>query len=331
MTLSERCRTLVDLALEEDIGPGDVTTRATIPEEARSSALVLARESGVLSGLAAAREVARQVDAEVSFQALCRDGHRLRGGDEKIAILEGATRSLLSMERVLLNFLQRLSGVATLTSRFVERTEGTGAVIVDTRKTTPGFRELEKEAVLHGGGRNHRLGLWDAYMIKDNHIQACGGLTAAVRRVREGRQAEAAGGPGAAEAGDPGPAEADDRGAPGDADRTSAPRRLRLIVEARTEAEVAEAAGLSVDQILLDNMTPNQLAAAVRRIRAIEDEAKLPRARIEASGGINLANVREVALSGVDVISIGALTHSAPALDLAMKIDLPPPGRDRTP
>jgi nicotinate-nucleotide pyrophosphorylase (carboxylating) len=281
---------LARLALSEDIGTGDVTTLATIEPSARATARVVARASGVFSGLLAAGEVASAVDPSVELEELKKDGERLSPGD-LVLRLSGPARSLLTMERVLLNFLQHLSGIATLTARFVEAVAGTGVAVTDTRKTTPGLRFLEKAAVVHGGGVNHRMGLWDAYMIKDNHIAAAGGITEAVRRVR--RRA----------------------------------RRLPLTVEARSLAEVEEAARLGVDQILLDNMDPAQIAAAVSLIRRVERD--LPpesgvAVRIEVSGGISLQTIRDKALAGVNLISVGALTHSVPALDLAMDLELLP-------
>lgn len=277
---------IVRLAVTEDIGTGDETTLATVDPKAQGVATVVARVVGVLSGVDVAREVARAVDPAVRFEAFRQDGDLLTGGGTVLR-LEGSARSLLSMERVLLNFLQRLSGVATLTARFVQAVSGTGVAIADTRKTTPGLRLLEKAAVRHGGGINHRFGLYDACMIKDNHIASAGGITPAVERIRA-------------------------RG-----------RRLYLTVEARTPAEVEEAARLHVDQILLDNMSPAEVAEAVAVIHRIGDESKSSggRIRIEVSGGVSLETVRSRALPGVDLISVGALTHSAPALDLAMDLE----------
>jgi len=290
---------IVALALAEDVGPGDATTPWVIGADARAAGRIEARAGGVLSGLDAARETARAVDPQVSFEALRQDGDRVEPG-ETIALLEGSARSLLVMERVMLNFLQRLSGVATLTSRYVQAVEGTGVAIADTRKTTPGLRFLEKAAVRHGGGENHRFGLYDACMIKDNHVAAAGGITPAVERVRRGFYEKG--------------------------------RNLRLTVEAKTIAEAEEAARLGVDQILLDNMEPDGIAAAVAAVRRVEDgmadwarrtgaELLPHRARIEVSGGVTLATVRARALPGVDLISVGALTHSAPALDLALELE----------
>jgi nicotinate-nucleotide pyrophosphorylase (carboxylating) len=297
---SGEVRSIVALALAEDIGPGDETTRAVVPATVEAVGTIVARSTGVLSGMETARETARQVDAGVAFEARRVDGERVAPGDA-IAVLRGPARSLLTLERTLLNFLQRLSGVATLTARFVAAVEGTGVAIADTRKTTPGLRFLEKAAVRHGGGVNHRFGLYDACMIKDNHIVAAGGITAAVEAMRRGF---------------------DERG-----------RDLRLTVEVRTTEEAREAARLGVDQILLDNLDPESIREAVAAIRAVEDgmaewarragvRAEPRRATIEVSGGITLESVRAKALPGVDLISVGALTHSAPALDLAFDLSL---------
>ncbi len=295
---------LVTAALAEDVGPGDVTALATIPELQRATGRVVARSPGVLSGLATARAVIAVVDPEVEFMESCVDGDALSTG-QTVAHISGRARSILTLERTLLNFLQQLSGVATLTRRYVDAVAGTGVAIADTRKTTPGLRLLQKQAVRHGGGVNHRIGLYDAFMVKDNHIIAAGGILSAVARARATDSA------------------------------------LWLTVEAQTVAEALEAATLAVDQILLDNMSPAQITEAVVAIRAAETSApsrpaSRPAIRIEVSGGVTLETVRSKALPGVDWISIGALTHSAPALDLALDLDLdgdleveiaPPAGR----
>lgn len=272
---------IVRLALIEDVGPGDATTLAVVGEETEAVAWVVAKQAGILSGMAAAAEVARVVKTEVAFEARRHDGDRLAAGD-RIAGLFGPARAILAMERTLLNFLQRLSGVATLTGRFVEAVAGTGVAVADTRKTTPGMRFLEKAAVRHGGGVNHRIGLYDAMMIKDNHILAAGGIAEAVQRARLHES------------------------------------RLHLTVEARTADEVREAAESGPDQIMLDNMEPGEIARSVAAIRASEAARGLPPCTIEVSGGVTLVNIRAKALPGVDLISVGALTHSAPALDISM-------------
>jgi nicotinate-nucleotide pyrophosphorylase (carboxylating) len=308
---------IVRLALEEDIGAGDVTTLATIAPETRARGLVVARGRGVLSGVEVAREVCAAVDPTIRFEPIRRDGEALAAGDLALR-LEGPARSLLTLERVLLNFLQRLSGVATLSARYVEAVRGTGVVIADTRKTTPGMRALEKAAVRHGGGVNHRLGLYDACMIKDNHIAAAGSVTAAVVKIREGELWAGAAREGA-RGGQPQGARAPGAGGP-DTNAAGGRAPLRLTVEARTIEEAEEAARLEVDQILLDNMEPEAIRAAVAAIRRLEPR---PGAiRIEVSGGVTLETVRAKALPGVDLISVGALTHSAPALDLAMDLEL---------
>lgn len=279
---------IVRLALIEDIGPGDATTLAVVDEEAEAEAWIVAKEAGILSGMAAAAEVARVVRNEVAFEVRMEDGDRLSPGD-RIAGLFGPARPILAMERTLLNFLQRLSGVATITARYVEAIAGTGIAVADTRKTTPGMRFMEKAAVRHGGGVNHRIGLYDAMMIKDNHITAAGGIAEAVSRVRLSGS------------------------------------RLHLTVEARTAEEAAEAAGLEADQVLLDNMTPEEILRSVEAIRSVESSRGLPACTIEVSGGITLGTIREKAVPGVDIISVGALTHSAPALDISMDLH---PGSD---
>jgi nicotinate-nucleotide pyrophosphorylase (carboxylating) len=235
----------------------------------------------VLAGTAAARRVFARLDRRVRVDVTSADGSRLQPEDVALR-LEGPTRALLTGERVALNFLGRLSGVATLTRRFVDAVSRTGARIIDTRKTTPGWRALEKQAVLAGGGANHRMGLYDMIMVKDNHVVAAGGITAAVERVRA-------------------------RNAAG----------LPVEVEVSTLEGLAELLPLDVDRILLDNMTPAELRVAVDRARAHPGR----RPELEASGNVSLETVRAVAESGVDLISVGALTHSAPTADLSMRVD----------
>lgn len=259
-------------ALAEDLGDGDVTTTATVPADARASALITQKAPGVIFGLQAAEETFRALDPEVTVTRLAAEGEWREGGD--ILRLEGRAAALLSAERTALNFLQRLSGVATMAARSVAEIEGTGARILDTRKTTPGLRALEKAAVAAGGATNHRAGLYDAILIKENHATIAGGVGEAVRRARAR--------------------------APG----------LPLEVECRTRAEVDEALAAGAPRLLLDNMTPDQLRDAVRQVDG--------RAELEASGGVTLQTLRAVALTGVDFVSVGALTHSAPALDLSL-------------
>lgn len=267
-------RQVVAAALAEDIGPGDITTLATIPPAATCEAKLRSRAEGVVAGLPVAIEAFRQLDPAVHITEHRHDGDRIERGDLLLTI-RGAARPVLTAERVALNFAQRLSGIATLTARYVDAVAGTKATIVDTRKTTPGLRALEKYAVRAGGGHNHRFGLFDGVLIKDNHLIAAGGVAAAVRAARE-----------------------------------RAPHSVRIEVEAETLDQVREALDAGADAILLDNMAPDQLRQAVALIGG--------RALTEASGGITLETVRAVAESGVDLISVGALTHSAPSLDLGL-------------
>lgn len=268
---------LIDLALREDIGAGDVTVRHFTDPARRSRARIIAKQPGVLAGISTAAEVFRRVDERLRVEIVAQDGAALTPGDEVLRVA-GPTGSILTAERTALNFLQRLSGVASQTRRYVEAIAGTGARLLDTRKTTPGLRDLEKAAVKAGGGTNHRHGLHDMVMVKDNHL--AGGLDAAT--LASGvRSAKAAG--------------------------------LRVEVEADTLAQVREFYGMpGIDVILLDNMPLSDMREAVR----LRPEG----VQLEASGGITLANIREVAGTGVDFISIGALTHSAPALDLSLEI-----------
>jgi nicotinate-nucleotide pyrophosphorylase (carboxylating) len=279
MTLDAETRELVARALLEDLGPGDVTAEAVVPEDASGRATITQKEPGVLFGLEVAAEVFRQAGAG-ELEELAEEG-QWREVPGAIATAGGPARALLAAERTALNLLCHLSGVATLTARFVRGVEGTGARILDTRKTTPGLRALEKAAVAAGGGTNHRIGLYDAILIKENHAALAGGVGGAVRRAREAK--------------------------PG----------LPVEVECRDLDEVREAVESGADRLLLDNMTPAQLQEAVSAARRGGDDPEL-----EASGGVTLENVAEVAASGVDFVSVGALTHSAPALDLSMTIEV---------
>jgi len=265
---------LIRTALEEDIGPGDVTTAATVTPGTLARAELVAKEEFLLAGIGVARRVFELLDAEVAFECLVADGLAVKRG-EVLAWLKGDAASLLQGERVALNLLQRLSGVATLTAQFVKETAGTGATIVDTRKTTPGLRALEKYAVRVGGGGNHRMALYDGVLIKENHVAAAGGITTAVTRARR-----------------------------------HAPHTLKIEVEVRTLQEVAEALAAGADILLLDNMDLAQLRAAVELVGG--------RAVTEASGGVNLDTVRAIAETGVDLISVGALTHSYRSVDISM-------------
>ena len=278
-------RHAVRIALAEDIGRGDVTTLATVPAGAVARATLRAREPMVVAGLdfaeTAFREAARSRASSLRIQRRARDGQSVERGAILLK-LAGPARALLTAERVALNFVQRLSGVATLTARFVAAVRGTKALILDTRKTTPGWRRFEKYAVRCGGATNHRFGLFDLVLIKDNHLAALrhappNAIAAAVRRAR------------------------------------AAAPRLQIEVEADTLEQVAQAADAGADIILLDNMQLARLRQAVRLVRH--------RARTEASGGVNLATVRAIARTGVDFISVGALTHSAPAVDIGLDFE----------
>jgi len=279
MPLTPEVLSLIEAALAEDVGSGDFTSQWTVPAELRAVARVVAKASGVVAGAEVAVEVFRRVDPSLAVRVLAGDGKPVGPGNEVMRV-EGSARSILTAERTALNFLQRLSGVATITRRYVREVTGIGARVVDTRKTTPGMRLLEKAAVVSGGGANHRAGLYDMVMIKDNHIAAAGGITAAANAVRAHND-----------------------------------RALRVEVEAASLDEVREALAAGVDRIMFDNMTPALMAQAVALVRAAD-----PRPETEASGGITLETIRDFAETGVDFISVGALTHSAPALDLSLRL-----------
>jgi nicotinate-nucleotide pyrophosphorylase (carboxylating) len=276
------CRHLVELSLQEDLGAtGDLTSSALIPADYRGAAQFVARQAGVVAGLPAVAVVLSSLDPSLHFQRHYEDGMRVPAGGI-VAWVAGTLRSLLTGERTALNFLQRLSGIATLTRAYVEAVQGLPCQILDTRKTTPGWRLLEKYAVRCGGGHNHRLGLYDGVLIKDNHLAALGGEPLAISRaIRAAREAQ-------------GPARA-------------------LEVEVDNLEQLEEALACGPDIVLLDNMSPDDLRTAVRR-----RNATAPGVRLEASGGVTLATVRAIAETGVDCISVGALTHSAPALDIAL-------------
>src|SRR4051794_3603513 len=274
---------LVALALAECLGAGDVTAEAIVPPEARGRARIVQKQAGVVYGLGVVAEVMRQCGVE-DVDNLVVEGQWREEVPAEVLFASGSAAALLAAERTALNFLGHLSGVATLTARYVEAIAGTGAVILDTRKTTPGLRGLEKAAVLAGGGRNHRMGLYDAILIKENHIALAGGLAKAV--------------PGA---------------------RTKYPD-LAVEVETRNLDEVAYALGTGADILLLDNMELETLRGAVRLRDENAGTGKGP--SLEASGGVNLETVRGIAETGVDLISVGALTHSAPTLDFSLLIEL---------
>ena len=265
---------IVSAALAEDVGHGDVTTEATVAPDAFGTAVLFVKEPGVVSGLRVAEAAFRALDPDVEFEVLVPEGSTLEGLTA-VATVTGSERAILTGERVALNFLGRLSGVATLTKRYVDAVAGTGAAILDTRKTTPGLRALEKHAVSCGGGRNHRFGLDDGVLVKDNHLRAAGSISHAVESLRA---------------------------------VTSFP----IEMECDTLDQVSEALDAGVEAILLDNMSLDELGAAVSLVAE--------GARLEASGGITLENVRAVAETGVDEISVGALTHSARSLDVSLEL-----------
>jgi nicotinate-nucleotide pyrophosphorylase (carboxylating) len=271
-------REAVVRALAEDIGRGDITTDALIDESAMASGSLVAREAGIIAGLDLAEAAFRALDCDVKFEAVVVDGQAVGRGDA-IARISGRARALLSAERVALNFMTHLSGIATLTRRYVDAAAGRKARIVDTRKTLPGLRVFEKYAVRMGGGGNHRFALDDGAMIKDNHVVAAGGIAPAVRRLKH-----------------------------------AAGHMVKICCEVDRLDQIEEALGAGVDVVLLDNMDPAMLAAAVRMIAG--------RAVAEASGGVSIGTVAAIAASGVDVISVGRLTHSAPSLDIALDFDV---------
>lgn len=272
---------VVARALAEDVGSGDVTAEATVPAEARARARIVQKEPGVAFGFAAVAEAMRQCGVE-DVDNLVVEGQWRDGVPAEVIVAAGSARSLLAAERTALNFLGHLSGIATVTARFVAAVAGTGAAILDTRKTTPGLRALEKAAVVAGGGRNHRIGLYDAFLIKENHIALAGGIARAVHAAR------------------------------------AAYPELAVEVEVRDLDETAYALGTGADRLLLDNMDAETMRAAV----ALRDQQPGERApTLEASGGVNLETVRAIAETGVDFISVGALTHSAPSLDFSLLLE----------
>ena len=277
MTLEE----LVRAALSEDIGPGDWTTRLLVPPELTGSAQVISKAQGVLSGLKPFGEVFRQIDSSLQIQSYFSDGDDVAAGDVVLQ-LKGKVAAILTGERTALNFLQRLTGIATLTRKYVESVRGTKAIILDTRKTTPLWRSLEKEAVRHGGAANHRFGLFDMILIKENHAAAAGGLAAAVQRAKQNQKNVGIHSP------------------------------LAIEVEIQNLEQLDEILPLGVDRIMLDNFSLQDIRTAGQRINGI-----IP---VEVSGGVTLDNVRPIALGNVDFISVGALTHSAPAHDFSLLV-----------
>jgi nicotinate-nucleotide pyrophosphorylase (carboxylating) len=276
MAVSPDVSQMVRVALAEDVGSGDATSLSTLPPELQIRAAVTAKAAGVVAGLDVAAEVFAQLDPLITFQPLVAEGSAVTPGD-RVADVSGPAAAVLAGERTALNFLQRMSGIATTTRCFVDSVRGTGAVILDTRKTAPGLRMLDKAAVRAGGGQNHRMGLHDMVLVKDNHIDACGSITAAVARVRDSKAAA-----------------------------------LPLEVECRTETDVREAVSLTPDRILLDNMDVDQVQHCVDIVAG--------RVPLEVSGNIALENVGAYARTGVQFISVGALTHSVRALDLSLQV-----------
>jgi nicotinate-nucleotide pyrophosphorylase (carboxylating) len=276
---------LIQFAIREDIGSGDITSDLTIPLENTASARFLMKQDGVVCGLPLLPLVFREFSPEVHLDVRVQEGQTIKAGTA-IATLEGPAHALLAGERTALNFLQRMSGVATKTRLYTDVIADTNARILDTRKTIPGWRLLDKYATQIGGAVNHRFGLYDMVMIKDNHITACGGIAEAVNRVREGLEGQAP---------------------------------IKVEVEARSLDDVVEILACEgVDRIMFDNFTPGQVAEGVRYVNG--------RLETEASGGITYDNLREYALAGVDYISVGAITHSAVALDISMKLFVPKQG-----
>ncbi len=273
---------LIAAALAEDIGSGDITSCATVAENACGLALIMAKQEGVLAGIGVARQVFLTVDPALQADAQKQDGERL-GLGEVVMTVQGNTRAILAAERTALNFLQRMSGVATATAAYVEAVKGTRAKILDTRKTAPGLRSLEKYAVTCGGGINHRMGLYDMVLIKDNHIEAAGTVTAAIKLARSAEGAKP------------------------------------LEVEVQNLAQLEQAVAAEADIIMLDNIKPEMMERACRMVWAspARDQGKL---KLEASGNVTLSNVRRVAECGVDFISVGAITHSAPAFDFSLRL-----------
>jgi nicotinate-nucleotide pyrophosphorylase (carboxylating) len=279
--MNAQIQLLIALALAEDIGTGDLTAESVVPESATASGVMLLKQDGVISGLETIPAIFRAVDTEIVWQASVKDGDRLTTGTI-VGEVSGPARSILTGERTALNFIQRLCGVATMTASYVREIEGTSARIVDTRKTTPGMRILEKQAVVDGGGSNHRIGLFDGVLIKDNHIAAMGGDSAIGDIIRQARRA--------------------------------VPHTVRIEIEVATLPQLGKALDAGADIIMLDNMSVAMMREAVAITAG--------RALLEASGGVNLSTVRAIAETGVDLISIGALTHSAPSLDISLDLNI---------
>jgi len=273
----EALRPFLEYALNEDIGSGDVTTNSLIPVELQARATMIAKSSGIIAGLSVAETIFRMLSPDISWKTFVRDGDKINTG-EYILEISGSFRALLTGERLALNFMQRMSGIATMTHKCVTELAGYQTKILDTRKTVPGLRVLDKYAVLMGGGTNHRIGLYDMVLIKDNHIKIAGGITNAVRQIKNGITGN-----------------------------------LKIEVEVTNFDEIREALAAGADIIMLDNMTTLQMAESVKMIHG--------QALVEASGNMTLERLKEVAGTGVDYISIGALTHSVTAFDISMNIE----------
>lgn len=274
---SEAIKTLVNLAITEDIGKADITSEAIISDKTQVKAYLIAKASGCIAGLPLANYIFNQIDASIHFKALVKEGEFVEKGI-KITEVKGAYKSLLMAERVVLNFVQRLSGIATETAHYVAKTRGTNTQILDTRKTLPGFRALDKYAVKVGGGSNHRFGLYDMVMLKENHIEVTGGITQAIKYIK-----------------------------------SKVPSNIKIEVETKNLDEVREALQQNIDVIMLDNMPLDIMRQAVVLING--------KVKVEASGNMTLNRIADVAATGVDFISVGALTHSVTALDISMLID----------
>lgn len=280
-TKEELIDDLITLSFAEDIGDGDHTTLSTIGEEAQGRQQLIVKEEGIIAGIEMAKEVFRRFDPSLTMVQLLKDGDHVKPGDVAF-VVDGSVRSLLQTERLMLNIMQRMSGIATTTARYQSRLEGLHTKVLDTRKTTPGMRMMEKDAVRIGGGCNHRIGLFDMILIKDNHVDFAGGIPNAVKAAKDYCKANG--------------------------------KDLRIEVEVRNTEEIEQAIEAGVDRIMLDNFTPERTREAVKLIRA-----KAPGVEIESSGGITLDTLRAYGEAGVDFISVGALTHSVKGLDLSFK------------
>lgn len=280
-------KNFISLALNEDLGSGDVTSESSVPADLAQKGYILAKESGVVAGVEVAREVFYQVNPEIYFTAQINDGSSVKFGDVVIE-LDGLARDILTGERLALNFMQRMSGIATRTSEVVKLLEGTPTRVLDTRKTTPGLRAFEKQAVVMGGGVNHRMGLYDMILLKDNHVDYAGSMASAIEKVAQYLK-----------------------------DRFPALQELPLVIETRSFTEIEDAIsasvklGIPIERILLDNFSPNKVSKAVERYSHLVS--------LEASGGITPTNVRDYGETGVDFVSMGYMTHSVKSLDLSLK------------